>query len=489
MPETVTLRRHDCTHDRVVADSGILQELSERFTFYAEGYKFNPKYKARVWDGKIRMMSPFNPYLYCGLRDEVRKFCEASGYELKLDGIDAADAEFSVKECNDFLDTLGLPETINGRKVERWDHQVEAIVRAVRKERVTILSPTASGKSMIIYGIVRYFAVKTLIIVPSLNLINQMKSDFVEYGLDPDFVHQIYSGQEKQTKKPIVVSTWQSLRGIPESYLSQFSAVIVDEVHGAKAKELKEIMEKMRGCGVRIGLSGTLDDIEANKLTIQGLFGPIYQAVTTSELIASGKLAELEIKSIILEHTEDNRRKMSRAKYPDEMKYLIESEARNRFIKNLALSLKGNTLVLFQYVEKHGEPLRDLIQAEAQCPVLYVSGNVDADEREEIRKFVNGQTQSVTVASKGCFSTGVNIPNLDNIIFASPSKARIQTLQSIGRGLRKSDRKSSCVLYDVADNLTWGEWTNHTLNHFVERARIYRSEKFKHKSYPVKLKD
>jgi superfamily II DNA or RNA helicase len=490
LSEVVTLRPHNATHDYIDADLGILQEISERFTFLIPGAKFNPRVKAKVWDGKISLITPYKPYLYVGLRNELAKFCRARDYELNLSKIDLDEDEFTIEQAHEFIDSLNLPDELNGIPFEKKrDYQVDAFIRAVKKKRLTLLSPTSSGKSYIIYLFHRFFNKKTLIIVPTLGLVRQMKGDFADYGYDSERnVHQIFSGQDKETDKPITVSTWQSLSGMPSSFFDQFEVLVCDEVHGAKAKELKETVEKMVDCRVRLGTTGTLDGMKVNELVIQGLFGPIHKVITSRELMDQGKIANLKIMSIILEHTQENKKLMARAKYPDEMSYLIRSEARNNFIKNLALSLKGNTLILFQYVEKHGEPLHALITGEATCPVLYVAGSVELDEREEVRKFINTQTQSITVASKGVFSTGTNIPNIDNIIFASPSKARIQTLQSIGRGLRLSNRKTVCVLYDVADDLTWKSWTNHTLNHYVERAKIYASESFQHKAYPVALK-
>jgi superfamily II DNA or RNA helicase len=490
LTDVVRLVAHNATHDYIDADAGILQEISERFTFLIPGAKFNPRVRAKVWDGKISLITPYKPYLYVGLRNELAKFCKRNDYILDVSGVNLGEDDFTIEDAHDFIDTLNLPETLNGIPFEKKrDYQVEAFVRAVKKKRLTLLSPTSSGKSYIIYLIHRYFNKKTLIIVPTLGLVRQMKGDFEDYGYDSEGnVHQIFSGQDKETDKPITVSTWQSLSGMPASFFNQFEVLVCDEVHGAKAKELKETVEKMIDCRIRIGTTGTLDGMKVNELVIQGLFGPIHKVITTRELMDQGKVADLSIKSLVLIHTDENKKLMARAKYPDEMSYLIRSEARNNFIKNLALSLKGNTLILFQYVEKHGEPLHALITGEATCPVLYVAGSVELDEREEVRKFINLQTQSITVASKGVFSTGTNIPNIDNIIFSSPSKARIQTLQSIGRGLRLSQRKTACVLYDIADDLTWKSWTNHTLSHYVERVKIYAEEKFSHKSYPVELK-
>jgi superfamily II DNA or RNA helicase len=163
-------------------------------------------------------------------------------------------------------------------------------------------------------------------------------------------------------------------------------------------------------------------------------------------------------------------------------------EARNKFIRNLALSLEGNTLLLFQFVEKHGKDLYAKLKEEVKDrKVFYVSGSVDGEEREEIRKIVENETNAIIVASFGTFSTGVNIKNLHNVIFASPSKSRIRNLQSIGRGLRKSESKSSSTLYDIADNMSWKNRKNYTLLHFMERIKTYNEEKFRYKLYKVSL--
>jgi type I site-specific restriction endonuclease len=121
--------------------------------------------------------------------------------------------------------------------------------------------------------------------------------------------------------------------------------------------------------------------------------------------------------------------------------------------------------------------------------VYWVSGEVSGEQREEIRKVVEKESNAIIVASFGTFSTGVNIKNLHNIIFASPSKSRIRNLQSIGRGLRKSNTKTSSTLYDIADNLSWKTKKNYTLLHFMERVKIYNEEKFEYKIYKVNLEN
>ena len=156
------------------------------------------------------------------------------------------------------------------------------------------------------------------------------------------------------------------------------------------------------------------------------------------------------------------------------MDYLVTNIERNNFIKRLALSLKGNTLLLFQYVEKHGHVLEEIIK-DNDKEVFYIHGGVDADTREEIRHLVETKDNCIIVASSGTMSTGVNIRNIHNIIFASPSKSRVRNLQSIGRGLRKSDNNQITTLYDIADDL---QTKNYTLRHFVERVKLYNEEQF-----------
>jgi len=171
------------------------------------------------------------------------------------------------------------------------------------------------------------------------------------------------------------------------------------------------------------------------------------------------------------------------------MDFIVRHEKRNNFITNLALDLDGNSLVLFQYVEKHGKPLYDLIKnkAHSKRKVFYVSGETGVDVREEIRRITEGEKNAIIVASLGTFSTGINIRNLHNIIFASPSKSQIKILQSIGRGLRRSEDGRTTRLYDLADDLSWKARKNYTLTHAGERIKIYTREKFNYKIYEIDL--
>jgi superfamily II DNA or RNA helicase len=232
-----------------------------------------------------------------------------------------------------------------------------------------------------------------------------------------------------------------------------------------------------------------LDGTQTHRLVLEGLFGPVRKVITTSELIDKKHLADFKIKAIVLSYPDEVRKMISRASdYQAEMDYIVRCEARNKFIRNLTLSLEGNTLLLFQFVEKHGKILyNDLIKEAGDRNIFFVSGEVDGEVREDIRKIVEDETNAIIVASFGTFSTGVNIKNLHNIIFSSPSKSRVRNLQSIGRGLRKSETKSSSTLYDIADDMSWKSKKNYTLLHFMERIKTYNEEKFNYKIYKVTL--
>lgn len=480
--DIIEVERFDETYNKITCEPGIGFELNEYFTFEVPGAKFMPAVRNKIWDGKIRLYNVLSCLLYAGLNNYIEEFAKSRNYQVIYKSDFSAD-EFSLKEAFEFIDTLNIP-----KKFERRDYQINAFTYAVRNRRALMLSPTASGKSFIIYLITRYYAKRTLIIVPTTSLVSQLASDFNDYGLLSDkFVHRIYSGQDKQTDKPITISTWQSIYKMDKKYFEQFDVVIGDEAHLFKAKSLSSIMSKLNNCRYRFGFTGTLDGTQTNKLVLEGLFGPVRKVTTTAELIEQMHLTKFEIKAIILKYPDDIRQQLKNADYQAELDFLVRNDARNNFIKNLALSLNGNTLLMFQFVDKHGKVLYDLLK-DCGRPVYYVHGGVDGEEREQIRKLLENEKNAIVVASAGTFSTGVNIPSLRNIISASPSKSKIRNLQSIGRVLRKSAGKDGAILYDIADDLTWKSRKNFTIQHFVERMKIYNEEKFEYRIYPVNIK-
>lgn len=479
----IIISKVDEVYVKVHCDRGVAMELSEYFTFYIPGYKFMPTFRNKMWDGKIRLFNTQNHELYYGLIPYIERFCQEREYTVECDSSVNSAEELSYDEAMKFINTLGIP-------FPPRDYQIKAFVYAIRNHRGLLLSPTASGKSLIIYLIARYLNCKTLIIVPTISLVSQLSKDFKDYGFDSDSnVHQITAGSTKESKNQIIISTWQSIYKQPKEWFNQFDLVVGDEAHLFKAKSLTSILTKMTTCAHRFGLTGTLDGTQTHKLVLEGLFGRVKQITTTKELIDAGNLAKFRIKALVLKHDDASCAANKNNKYQDEIDYIVSSQARNKFIRNLAISLKGNTLILFQLVEKHGEILHQMISDVADDrKVFYIHGGIGGDEREDVRRITEGESDAIIVASYGTFSTGVNIRNLHNVIFASPSKSKIRTLQSIGRGLRLGNNKEVATLFDIADDITYKSKKNFTLDHFMERMKIYNDEKFEYKIYTINLK-
>lgn len=489
--EKLKVKKRNEVFLEIDCDSGIARELCEYFSFLVPGYQFMPAYKMRMWDGKLRLFNLMNYTLYCGLLPYLREFCKSRSYILEVDPALTERVEISHDQTKSFLDSLELP-------FEARDYQIDAIRGAIHTNRSLLVSPTGSGKSLIIYALTRYYNKRTLIIVPTISLVSQMFSDFKDYAKNqPEYCvdrvcHPIYSGQEKITNKNVVISTWQSIYKLPKEWFAQFDVVIGDEVHLFKAKSLTGIMSKLENTKYRFGTTGTLDGTQTHKLVLEGLFGTTMSVTTTKKLMDKKHLADLKIECVVLKYDQPSCKSIKKVKYNEEIKFLIENEKRNKFIRNLAVSTKSNCLVLFQFVESHGKILYDSIKELAQKKdpsrkVFFVAGETDADTREEIRKITENERNAIIVASTGVFSTGVNIRNLENIIFASPTKSRIKTLQSIGRTLRIGDHSDKATLYDIVDDLTDKSHKNFAVKHFLERVKIYNEEKFKYKLHRVNL--
>ena len=482
--ELLTLSKVNETYLKVECNRGLAQELNEFFSFYAPGYKFMPAYKNRMWDGKIRLFNLNNQQIYLGLLPYICKFCDERDYDYDIEsGIDSQE-EFSFVECEEFSKELSLP--FAARK-----YQLEAVTHCIRNNRGMILSPTGSGKSLIIYMLTQFYQEKTLVIVPTISLVHQMYKDFRDYGYGNE-CKLITAGVDKENiEEDITITTWQSIYKMPKKWFDQFNVVVGDEAHLFKAKSLTTIMTKLSDCKYRFGFTGTLDGTETHKLVLEGLFGQVKNFVKTKDLMEDNHLADLSIKILVLKYTEETKKAVKDYKYQDEIDFIVRNEKRNKFITNLVLSLKGNTLVLFNYVDKHGKELYNRVndKINKDRKLFFVFGGTDGETRESVRSITEKQDNAIIIASYGTFSTGINIRNLHNIVFASPSKSRIRTLQSIGRGLRKSESKVGATLYDIADDLQYRSKPNYTLHHLYERVKIYNEEQFDYKLYKIKLEE
>ena len=474
---------------QVQAEPHVYYELADQFTFDVPGAKFSPAYKKKFWDGKIRLFSTQTGQIYVGLLDRVVQFCKDHSYTYEFVNSKHYGLPFEV---NEGISKEGVKDYMNAIcKHKPRDYQIDGVYDALRHNRKLLISPTASGKSLMIYSIVRYYVERkqnTLIVVPTTSLVEQMYKDFADYGWDVgSFCHKIYAGRERETDSQVIITTWQSIYKLPRKYFERFSVVVGDEAHQFKSKSLISIMTKLDNAKYRYGFTGTLDGSQTHKWVLEGLFGPSYKIIKTDELMKKGHVATLDINVLLLKHPPQKFEV-----FEDEVKYIIGHDRRNNFIKNLALDLKGNTLILFARVEKHGEPLYNLINNSNTIlnrRVFFVHGGVDTQSREEVRDITERESDAIIIASYGTFSTGINIKNLHNVIFASPSKSRIRNLQSIGRVLRKGNKKTSATLYDIADDITYKSRKNYTLNHLIERIKVYNEENFNYDIVNIPLKN
>jgi superfamily II DNA or RNA helicase len=473
---------------KIVTEPHVERELRDRFTFEVPSAKFMPQYRNKYWDGFVHLYNLKTKRIYVGLLDKIVAFCENHNYTYQFKDNKFYGLPF---EINEMVSKEGVKDYIKSiTTFKARDYQIDAVYDALRYNRKLLISPTASGKSLMIYAIVRYFVAKhqkILLVVPTTSLVEQMYKDFEDYGWDPqNHCHRIYQGRERTNTNEVTITTWQSVYNLDRSFFEDYDVIIGDEAHLFKSKSLVNIMDKLHHAKYRYGFTGTLDGTQTHKWVLEGLFGPSYKVTSSKALIDQGYLSQLDIQCLVLKY-----KPQKFETYEDEIQFLISHPKRNNFIKNLALDLKGNTLILYSRVETHGQILYEMINNSVQNgrKVFFVHGGVDAEERESVREITEKENNAIIVASYGTFSTGINIKRLHNVIFGSPSKSRIRNLQSIGRVLRKGKDKVKAKLYDIADDLTKGSRKNYTLNHFIERIKIYVKEQFNYEIISIDIKD
>lgn len=476
----VVLQKINSVYVKILAEQNVLRELSDVFTFNVPNFKFMKKKFYNNWDGKIRLLNTRNNLIYQGLVEDIKDFCKVKDYSFEYL---KSDCENENIDIDLFLKSLKLPEKINNQSFQVRDYQIETLKTAIKTPQRLFLSPTSSGKSLMIYLITKFFSnKKTLIIVPTTTLVHQLESDFKEYGSKEKY-HLIYSGKDKNISDRVVISTWQSLYTLDKNWFHQFDMVIGDEAHLYKANSLKYIMENLVNAEYRFGFTGTLDGLFTNEMVLKGLFGPICKVTTIKNLVENKQIADFQIKTILLKYSEEEKKANHKNTYQDEIEFLVNNEKRNQFITDLSIKTKGNTILFFQYVEKHGKVLYELIKnkLDSSRKLFFISGEIDGEERNKIREIVEKENDCIIVASYGTSSTGISIRKIRNLIFASPSKSRVKVLQSIGRGLRLSNDPSTVTIFDIADDISYKSKENHTLRHLKKRIEIYNEENFNFK--------
>lgn len=464
-------------------------EISDAFTFEVPGAKFQEKFKQRLWDGKIRLLNFKTRQIYAGLTKNIEEFAEQRDYSFET--VDPLSIDLSDDKADKFIDWLKLNPKITLRPYQR-----QTFLMAMREMRRLFISPTASGKSLMIYLCAMYITEvlkkRVLIVVPSTQLVSQLYGDFVEYNNDSEEgldVWQIRDGGEKRNDAAIVISTWQAIQNQPSNWYKPFTALVGDEVHTFKAESLKKIGERCNAA-IRLGFTGTLDGTESNELVIQGLFGTKHQVTTYRELREQGYIANPKINCLVLDHDDETKKAGVGLEYRDELKLLQSSVARQQFLLKLISHLEGNVLCLYQAIENHLIPMHEQMVAQFGEEFVHkIHGSIKTDVREDIRRIFDSQKNAKLNASYQTCQQGINIINIDHIVLCDPTKSQIRLLQSMGRGLRRSATKTEVTIWDIADNLKWKRYkTNHTLNHMKERVKIYNREQFDYDLITRKLR-
>ncbi len=490
----VTIRQRDNVYLKIQCDEGIHRELREHYTFFIENAKFHPLVKNKLWDGKKRLYDMKSGQLYAGLLKDLQKNLKEWNYTFECDIPESTD--ITPEDVIEFTNSLKPYSEKDGGVLTPKDYQYAAVYMGLKFKRRVIISPTASGKSLIIYTIMMKLLEelegKILIIVPLVGLVKQLFKDFDEYSKlivfdTEENCHQISAGIDKNSNKKVYISTYQSIYKLEPEYFSQFQAVLIDETHKAKSDSFVKILEKCTNAEYRLGFTGTLDGWEVNELVVQGLLGKKTRVAKTSDLMDRGDLAKLNIKFYELQYPKEDKKGLEFKTYAEEIDWIISYNRRNHFIQQLAEYVDGNVLILFQFVEKHGDVLNELIESKTNKTVHYVHGGVDADKREEIRQIVENTNNNILIASYGTFSTGINIRNIHHIVLGSTTKSVVRVLQSIGRGLRLGENKDSCIVHDLCDNLVKKSKQNLALMHGLKRIEIYNNQNFEYEIIRIQL--
>lgn len=465
------------------ADRDTLFEIQESLAFYAKGYQHMPLFKRKLWDGKVRIFTVSKRILPVGLLGWLRLLGESKGFEVRI-----APSVYSA--IVPFDDEFFLSNVAPLSRFEIMEHQVGALEAVLVSNTSLVLSPTSSGKSLILYLCCRYLylkhGVRSLIIVPNTTLVEQMREDFIEYATDgwgPKEIHGIYTGKERDVDAQVVVSTYQTATKLDPVWFQQFGAVFVDEAHGANSKSITFIIEACAKMRWRAGFTGTLNGTYMHEMEMRARFGELVKLVSTIELMEMGIVAQLHIDAITLNYN-DTVSEQSKSKnwdYDHEIGFLTTYEPRNAFLAQLATTSDDNVMILFQRRE-HGAILRAMIEKHIEGTgkvMYYVDGDVPIDDRKPIRAAMESRRGSILLASFGTSSVGLSIKNIHTVILGHPFKDRVRVLQTIGRGLRLCEGKTKVTVIDVGDWLSGKRKKgNVTHEHFLSRLETYQEEGF-----------
>lgn len=506
----VIIQKVDETWIKILTDKSIELDIQEHFSFKSNN-EYDPRIAKGQWDGVIRLYNRQTKKLYFGLLLELLQYLTTMNFSYDIDS--------ALLPSNDQLDDEDIDELINfidphcnGSKIVPYDYQRDAFKYMMNMSRTVCLAATSAGKSLIIYLALRAYLLMPefkgkhiFISVPSIALVEQLFSDFDDYSNKPNRdwnpVHYIQKVSGKYTKeitKPVVITTWQSMQNLPLWIYEDIGGIFVDEAHSASASVLGNIIKNCTKSIFRHGLTGSLNNFEADVLVIQGLLGPKKKFVTAKELIDQNRASKLLIHASIIEYPEEKCQELHTIKHDIKEKYknnpykkkqigmmswnaeldfLNEMEERRKLICDFVHTVKGNSIILFDRVENFGIPLYGMYKAiypDETC--FLIVGDVSGDAREKIRNCLEQYDNAKIFASFGTMKQGVSIKKLHNAFLLTSGKAKIKIIQTLGRLMRLHKTKQHALVFDMIDDLTYQKSPNISLNHAKDRIKLYHTE-------------
>jgi superfamily II DNA or RNA helicase len=406
-----------------------------------------------------------------------------------LEFLQSQDIQFNIELTDKFRNVITIPplkEELVKLNLNPRDYQEESVLAAIKNKSGVIVLPTSAGKTLVIALLVKSIQAqhdcKTLILVPDIQLVAQTYSDFLEYGIPEEEITKWTGSIEPNKNAKIVISNAQILLSEKQdlSLLKDIKLLVIDEVHKIRyGNKINKVVEQIPAL-FRYGLTGTLPDDKIDQWNIFGKIGRVIYFKQSADLREQKYISQVHVAALKLNYSNVPQFTIPSmhnptAGYEEEITWLQTNKFRNDIITKLVNKQDKNTLIMVDRIA-HGEELLRALQESTTKEVHFVHGAVEIEEREMIRKLMEEQDNVVCIAISKIFSTGINIKNLHNIIFAAIGKARIKIIQSIGRSLRKHASKKRATIFDIWDNLRYGN------KHVVERLALYDREQI---SYSV----
>jgi superfamily II DNA or RNA helicase len=459
-----------------VSDRRALQRM---FEFEIPGARYLPSVRLGRWNGKVSYFQ-LGGSTYVNLLSDIIPYLEERGYDIELDDIRDYSTNFSFAPVTE--DTFGdrvWPERHEraGQPIKLRDYQVAIVNNFLENPQCIQEVATGAGKTLMTAAL-SYSCEsmgRTLIVVPNKSLVTQTEADYINLGLDVG----VYYGDRKEWNHQHVVCTWQSLNnilkntknGVAEVTVGDFMegvvAIIIDEVHQAKAEVLKQLLTGiMSHVPIRWGLTGTIPKERFESTSLLVSIGPVINRLSASELQEREVLARCHVNIV---QTQDG---VELSDYQSELKHLLTNGKRLDTVAKLILKIveTGNTLVLVDRVAAGEELVARLPNS------VFVSGNTKVQDRKTEYDELATSDDKIIVATYGVAAVGINIPRIFNLVLIEPGKSFVRVIQSIGRGVRKAEDKDFVQIWDITSNCR-----------FAKRHLTKRKEFYKEANYPFAI--